>query len=99
VVHSGRTAFGSFRLEMEIPVAYGMRLLFGGGGGESGYAFGELGFKMLVVGTGGPGSWLAHGLFGYGGTSTRSYSVSNSANGPYLGLGLEYRFGKGPGAQ
>jgi len=102
IVHSGRATFGSLRLEMEIPVAHGMRLTFGGGGGDSGYAYGELGFKMLVAGMGGAKSWLVHGMLGYGGTFATStqlvdgYAVyaTRQANGPYVGIGAEYRFGR-----
>lgn len=102
VVHSGRATFGSFRIDIEIPVSYGMRLVAGGGGGDSGYSYGEVGFKMLVAGNGGGKSWIAHGLFGYGGTHAEEYDanfayVRRSADGPYLGLGFEYRFGKRPG--
>ena len=98
VIHRRQAVFGSFRIDVEIPVAYGTKLLAGGGGGESGYAFGEIGLKKLMVGNGGAGSWFAQVTFGGAGvqawTSTAGEDgVARTAHeGPFMGIGAERRF-------
>lgn len=98
VVHHQQAVFGSFRIDVEIPVAYGTKILAGGGGGESGYAFGEIGLKKLMVGNGGSGSWFAQVTFGGAGTQAwpqieGSDGVTRTAHeGPFMGIGAERRF-------
>ncbi len=91
VIHDGQAVFGSFRLDMEIPVAYGTKLLAGGGGGDSGYAYGEVGLKRLMVGNGGRGSWFAQVTFGGAGTHATPMLVPRQHEGPFMGLGFERR--------
>ena len=100
VIHYRQAVFGSIRADAEIPVAYGTRLLVGGGGGESGYGYGEAGIKMLMIGEGRSGSWFAHTVLGYGGTFSRQIVPDallgrrleqREAFGPYMGLGVEWR--------
>ncbi|HSC86206.1 MAG TPA: hypothetical protein VLC09_03005 [Polyangiaceae bacterium] len=98
-VVADQPVFGSFRLDFEVPVAYGLKVTSAGGGGDSGYYFVEAGLKKLMVGTGGPGTWFARVSLGAGGTHQKVYPVPPypeptqiGADGPYMGLGVERRF-------
>lgn len=97
VAFADRAVFGSFRLDAEIPIGYGKRLLLGGGGGDSGYAYGETGLELLVEGNGGAGTWFVRSSLGYGGTHGRttgaggSFGSIQNAHGPYMSLGAEVR--------
>jgi hypothetical protein len=98
VVYGGRALFASIRTDAAIPVAYGTRLLFGGGGGDSGYSYFEVGIELLLAGNGQRGSWFGRGLLGYGGAHAVEtdpiYGTSTyiKASGPYLALGVSRRF-------
>jgi hypothetical protein len=86
--------FGSFRVDLEVPVAYGLKITNSGGGGDSGYYFVEVGLKKLMVGNGGPGTWFARASLGSAGTHQTTYpdGYQIGADGPYMGLGVERRF-------
>lgn len=105
VLKDERAHFGTFRVDGAIPIAYGTRLLVGGGGGDSGYTYGQVGLELLLVGNGRRGSWFGRGLFGYGGNHGQvretpplgyppdeEYWVGVQADGPFLGLGVTHRF-------
>lgn len=79
--------FGSGRGELQLPINARYALFAAGGGGRSGYAFGELGVRTFLRGTGGPGSLLLTGSIG-------GVSLSDgprTLGGPSLALGLEWR--------
>ncbi|HET9450959.1 MAG TPA: hypothetical protein VFO83_08765, partial [Aggregicoccus sp.] len=79
--------FGSGRGELQVPIHARYALFAAGGGGRSGYAFGEVGVRTLLQGSGGPGSLLLTGSIG-------GVSLSDgprSLGGPSLALGLEWR--------
>jgi hypothetical protein len=89
VVRNGIGRLSSFRIDGQIPLAYGTSLLLGGGGGASGYQYGEIGVEMLLTGNGGRGSWFVQTLIGGGGTNSVASGISS---GPYVGLNVEGRY-------
>ena len=95
VLASGIASFGSFRAEGQIPLTYGLWLLLGGGGGQRSYAFGDVGIRMLMSGTGSRQSWFAKVLIGAaGGVAPQIvgglYQRTSEA-GPTFGIGVEAR--------
>lgn len=100
VVHRKEYRFGSFRIQGQIPIAWGTSLLLGGGGGDSGYYVFDLGLRRLLVGNGGAGTWFGQIYVGGAGSTKTTYWTSNgsfmssneSSSGPMIGLGVENRF-------
>jgi hypothetical protein len=82
-----RFLFGSGRGEVQLPINARYALFAAGGAGRSGYAFGELGVRTFLQGSGGPGSLLLTGSIG-------GVSLSDgprTLGGPSLAVGLEWR--------
>jgi len=91
VLSSGIASFGSFRAEGQIPLTYGLWLLLAGGGGQRSYAFGDIGLRLLMSGTGSRHSWFAKMLIGGAGATSLEGSVRTNEAGPTFGLGVEGR--------
>jgi len=92
VLSSGIASFGSFRAEGQIPLAYGLWLLMGGGAGQRSYAFGDIGIRLLMAGAGSRHSWFAKVLIGgAGATAYDQYGFLVNQSGPTFGLGIEGR--------
>jgi hypothetical protein len=106
VVDNDKFALGALDVTLQIAASQKWWLLFRGGGGPIGYAYGDLGVKYLVHGDLGPGSLLVTGSLGGAGMfkETRGfvtfpaggysyYAVQKSADyaGPALGFGVEWR--------
>jgi len=100
----GNTSFlyGGTSATVQIPAAATLALIFRGGGGITGYGFGEAGLRIRVRGNGDHGSlFLTPSVGGvvvqgprrecpapFDGTC---YGGSTSHGGPLVGLGVEYR--------
>jgi hypothetical protein len=82
-----------------------MWIFFRGGGGVAGYAFGEVGLRILAVGNGGPDSIFVSPTVGYagmggnieecqdyGGDNEFCYPSDDYFTGPMVGLGAQWRF-------
>jgi hypothetical protein len=79
--------FGAGRGELQLPITTRFSLIAVGGGGRSGYAFGEVGIRSFLKGTGGAGSLLLTGTVGGVSLSDGRGSLA----GPSVALGLEWR--------
>jgi len=93
--------YSAFTGQAQIPVAERGWLVLEGGGGSVGYAFFELGAKVLLSGNGTRGSVFLRGTVGYAVldenlTSAELASASSDTTeiyyaGPLIGLGAEWR--------
>jgi hypothetical protein len=94
--------FGGMVAQAQIPVTRGYWLLLGGGGGNVGYGYGEIGLRVLMKGNGGAGSAFLTTTAG-GAAVFRSdvctdsqftFECSSGASfgGPMAGVGYEWRF-------
>lgn len=94
--------FSGLTITSQIPVARGYWLLLGGGGGSVGYAYGELGLRVLLKGRGDRGS-LFFSATGGGAAVFKETGCSTSEDfvfcegtqtlaGPMAGVGMEHRF-------
>jgi hypothetical protein len=101
-VHSGfviaaeKFRYGSTSGTIQIPLARPVALELRGGGGISGYAFGEIGLRVLALGNGGHGSVFAiPGLgaaFMFGEHDCDgTHCAQKFYGGPMVGLGFEWR--------
>jgi len=91
--------FGGMVGSAQIPLTRGYWLLLNGGGGNVGYAFGEMGLRALLAGNGLAGSkYLTVTAGGVGvfrsGTCDEFFSCSEDVayGGPMAGIGGEWRF-------
>jgi hypothetical protein len=95
--------FGGMVATAQFPVTRGYWLLLGGGGGNVGYGYGEIGLRVLVDGNGLAGSKFltvtagGAAVFRSGVCETQSFesfacSESIAFGGPMAGLGGEWRF-------
>lgn len=99
VLFHSEFAFGGMVGTAQIPVTRGYWLQFGGGGGDLGYGYGEIGLRVLLRGNGGAGSTFLSVAAG-GAAVFRSASCQQfdpcgeelSYGGPMGGLGGEWRF-------
>lgn len=107
VVDEDKFELGSIRATAQVALNPRWWLLLDGGGGPTGFAYGDVGIKYLVAGDLGPGSLLLTGTVGgagvfkstrtltqLGGPSSGAYwAVGKSADyaGPALGFALEWR--------
>ncbi|HVJ15014.1 MAG TPA: hypothetical protein VM686_06220, partial [Polyangiaceae bacterium] len=91
--------FGGMVANARIPVTRGYWLLLGGGGGITGFGYGEIGLRVLLDGNGGAGSMFLTTTAG-GAAVFRSETCDMNFNctgggsfgGPMAGLGGEWRF-------
>jgi hypothetical protein len=92
--------FGGMVASLQIPVTRGYWFLINGGGGNVGYAIGELGLRSLLVGNGLAGSTFLTvtaggvGVFRSGSCNDTFSSCEEDVvyGGPMAGVGLEWRF-------
>jgi hypothetical protein len=85
VLYKGEFHWGGAIGAIQSPVSDRSWLLLRGGGGIAGYAFGEIGLRVLVRGNGGPGSlFLTPSIGGAGlfGEKEGECTVYNPAGGP-----------------
>jgi hypothetical protein len=99
VLFHSEFAFGGMVGTAQIPVTRGYWLQFGGGGGDVGYGYGEIGLRVLLRGNGGVGSTFlsvsAGGAAVFRSASCRQFEPCGeelSYGGPMGGLGGEWRF-------
>ncbi len=97
--------YSAFSGEAQVPVADKGWLVMEGGGGTVGYAFFEVGGKVLITGNGTRGSLFVRGTIGYAALfENRPVSAIDTGNGvffdgfndlyyggPLIGLGVEWR--------
>lgn len=81
--------FGVGRGELNIPLTSRLGLFGGGGGGESGWAFGEFGVRTYVGGAGARGTLVVSVSLGYG--SVFDGPTHETIGGPTVALGVEMR--------
>jgi hypothetical protein len=99
VLFHSEFAFGGMVVTAQVPIARGYWLLFGGGGGNVGYGYGELGLRVLVSGHGlAPSRFLTVSAGGAGVFRSEfcvAFEPCGSAisyGGPMAGIGSEWRF-------
>jgi hypothetical protein len=99
VLFHSQFQFGGMVASGQIPVTRGYWFLLNGGGGNLGYAYGELGLRVLLAGNGLAGSkFLTVTAGGVGvfrsGTCDESFSCTDDTayGGPMAGIGGEWRF-------
>jgi hypothetical protein len=84
-----RFVFGVGRGELAIPLTTHLGLFGGGGGGENGFAFGELGVRTNVGGAGAKGTLIISASLGY--ASIFDGPSAENVGGPSLSFGMEWR--------
>jgi hypothetical protein len=91
--------FGGLVVSSQIPLTRGYWFLLDGGGGNIGYAYGELGLRALLAGNGLSGSKYLSvtaggvGIFNSGSCDANfSCTPERSYGGPMVGVGGEWRF-------
>jgi hypothetical protein len=87
--------FGGMIATLQVPLSTGYWLTLGGGGGDLGYGYGELGLRTLVEGNGGAGSKFLYVSLGGAGIfeSHKECSLcTEMVAGPMAGIGGEWRF-------
>jgi hypothetical protein len=99
VLFHSEFAFGGMVAAAQIPITHGYWLLFAGGGGNVGYAYGELGLRVLLAGDGLAGSRFLNVSAGGAGVFRSAFCAafepcgqSVSYAGPMAGIGSEWRF-------
>lgn len=104
VLFHSRFEFAGFVGSGQIPVGQTSWLILEGGGGSAGYAYGEIGVRVLLMGNGDRGSVFFNGSVGGVGIFQEQELVCGSAEftfpcwqttsyaGPMLGAGAEWRF-------
>jgi hypothetical protein len=101
VLFHSEFAFGDMTATFQIPISRGYWLLFGGGGGNVGYGYGELGLRVLLSGNGLAGSKFL--TVSAGGAGAFRSAICPDAffeceqgrvsfGGPMAGIGSEWRF-------
>ncbi len=87
--------FGVGRAEAAVPLTSRLSLFAGGGAGENGWGFGELGVRTFISGAGAPGTIIFSASLGGAGIFDGHYSVNGSQNetvaGPSVAFGAEWR--------
>jgi hypothetical protein len=101
--YSGQTrvAFSNVLATLEVPLMQKLALVVDGGFSFDVWMYGTIGLKHLLVGDGGPGSWIVRGGFGAAWVLDRfpcSYGDPKHCQGaawglgPTISLGVEHRF-------
>ncbi|RKG57517.1 hypothetical protein D7X30_18580 [Corallococcus sp. AB011P] len=80
--------FGSGRGEVQVPLTPSLSLFGAGGGSASGWAFGELGVRSFLKGTGGSGTTVLSASLGIVSLSDGS---GEALTGPSIAIGIERR--------
>lgn len=81
--------FGVGRGEVAIPLTSRLGLFAGGGGGENGWALGELGVRTSLGGAGAPGTVMLRASVGY--SAIFDGPSREFAGGPAVAFGIEWR--------
>jgi hypothetical protein len=81
--------FGVGRGEVALPVSSRLGLFAGGGGGENGWGYGEIGVRSLFGGAGTPGTLMLQASLG--GAAIFDGPSREVVGGPLLAFGLEWR--------
>jgi hypothetical protein len=84
-----RFVFGLGRAEVAAPLTSKLGLFAAGGGGENGWAFGELGVRTFLGGSGATGTVLVSASLGY--AALFDGPANERVQGPSVGFGLEWR--------
>jgi hypothetical protein len=99
VLFHSEFSFAALAITGQIPIARHYWLVLGGAGGDTGYAYGELGLRVLLRGNGGPGSaFLTATAGGAGVFKEQTCDANFECSGPYdyfgpmAGVGGEWRF-------
>lgn len=101
VLFHSEFGFGDMTAALQIPISRGYWLLLGGGGGNVGYGYGELGLRVLLSGNGLAGSKFL--TVSAGGAGVFRSAICPDAffecqqgqlsfGGPMAGIGSEWRF-------
>jgi hypothetical protein len=77
--------WGSTEIQGNIPLHRRVSLLLDGGGGNNGWAYGEIGIRTFFSGSGGPGTIIVPIAAGVGSFTTIG------ATGPLVSIGIEWR--------
>ena len=70
---------GTGRGEFAVPVSSRVGLYGGGGVGENGWGFGEIGVRSMFGGSGGPGTTILSASLGVAGVLVTTYAYMNIA--------------------
>lgn len=81
--------FGVGRGEVSIPLTSRLGLFAGGGGGENGWALGELGIRTSLGGAGAPGTIILRASLGY--SAIFDGPSREFVGGPAVAFGMEWR--------
>jgi hypothetical protein len=81
--------FGVGRGEVSVPLTSRLGLFAGGGGGENGWALGELGVRTAVGGAGGRGTVILRASLGY--SAIFDGPSRETVGGPAVSFGMEWR--------
>lgn len=81
--------FGVGRGEVAVPLTSRLGLFAGGGGGENGWAMGELGVKTALGGAGAPGTIVLRASLGY--SALFDGPSREFLGGPAVAFGMEWR--------
>jgi len=81
--------FGVGRGELAVPVSSRLGLFGGGGAGENGWGYGEIGVRSFFGGTGAPGSFMLQASLG--GAAIFDGPTSELIGGPLVAVGMEWR--------
>ncbi len=82
-------AFGTGRGELAVPLTSRLSLFGAGGGGGNGFAFGEVGVRTFLSGTGAPGTVILSASLGY--ASVFDGPRGELVGGPSVAFGAEWR--------
>lgn len=96
---AGGFVLGTGRAELGVPVSSRVGLFGAGGVGENGWAFGEIGVRTMLGGTGGPGTMILSASLGGAGVFDgpgelvfpQGPAESDVVAGPAVGFGMEWR--------
>lgn len=87
--------FGMGRAEAAVPLTSRLSLFGAGGGGENGWAFGELGVRTFISGVGAPGTVIFSASLGgagiFDGTLPVNGALYELVAGPSVAFGAEWR--------
>lgn len=89
-----RFVFGVGRAELNVPLTSRLGLFGGGGGGENGWAMGELGVRTYVNGTGATGTVIISASLGYASIFDgwdAAAAQQEYVSGPAVAFGMEWR--------
>ena len=102
VIFHSEFRFGGMNGRLQIPVTRGYWLFAAGGGGDTGYGFGEIGLRVLVAGNGRAGSRYLSAAVGGAGVFKSQSCVDTefgpncagalTYGGPMVGFGYGWRF-------